>query len=117
MKHTASYEKGDEIEENFEFTATETTSNVVTLKVENYQKSGATANEVLGVGTGRQQAFKLAHNARPETLQVSGSSEWTYKEKTDTLLVTASNGSEIFVSYDWIGQTNCLTAFACTLNS
>ena len=114
MKHTASYEKGDEIEENFEFTATETTSNVVTLKVENYQKSGATANEVLGVGTGRQQAFKLAHNARPETLQVSGSSEWTYKEKTQTLLVTANVGNEISVSYDWIAKPAYLTSLACS---
>ncbi len=33
MTHTASYEKGDQIEENFEFTATETTSNIVTLKI------------------------------------------------------------------------------------
>ena len=37
MRHTASYEKGNEIEENFEFTAAEATSKIVTLKVENYQ--------------------------------------------------------------------------------
>ena len=117
MEHTASYEKGDEIEENFEFTATNTTSNIVTLKVENYQKSGSVGNEILGVGTGRQQAFKLAHNARPESLQVSGSSDWIYKEKTQTLIVTANVGNEISVSYDWIAKPACLTSFACSFNS
>ena len=117
MTHTASYEKGNEIEENFEFTATDATSKIVTLKVENYQKSGSVGNEILGDGTGRQQAFKLAHNARPETLQVSGGNEWTYKEKTQTLLVTANVGNEISVSYDWIAKPACLTALACSFNS
>ena len=117
MRHTASYEKGDEIEENFEFTAAEATSNIVTLKVESYQKSGAIENEILGIGTGKQQAFKLAHNARPETLEIVGSGEWTYKEKTQTLLVTANVGNEISVSYNWIAKPACLTALACSFNS
>jgi len=117
MEHTASYEKGDEIEENFEFTATDATSKIVTLKVENYQKSGSVGNEILGVGTGKQQSFKLLHNARPETLQVSGGNEWKYKEKTQTLLVTANVGNEITVSYDWIAKPACLTSLACSFNS
>ena len=117
MTHTASYEKGNEIEENFEFTATDATSKIVTLKVENYQKSGSVGNEILGVGTGRQQAFKLAHNARPESLIVNGSSDFVYKEKTQTLLVTAQSGNEISVSYDWIAKSACLTALACSFNS
>ena len=117
MKNTASYEKGDEIEENFEFTATDTTSNIVTLKVESYQKTGTIENEILGIGTGKQQAFKLAHNARPESLIVNGSSDFVYKEKTQTLLVTAQSGNEISVSYDWIAKSACLTALACSFNS
>ena len=117
MKRTASYEKGDEIEENFEFTATNTTSNIVTLKVESYQKTGTVENEILGIGTGKQQAFKLAHNARPESLIVNGSSDFVYKEKTQTLLVTAQSGNEISVSYDWIAKSACLTALACSFNS
>ena len=117
MTHTATYEVGGEVEENFEFTATDTTSNIVTVKVENYQKFGSVGNEILGTGTGRQQSFKLSHNARPESLIVNGSSDWIYKEKTNTLLVTAQNGNEVSVSYDWIAKPACLSALACSFNS
>ena len=88
-----------EIEDDFEYIAsTAPTSNVVTLKVEILQKSGTVENEVLGTGIGKQQAFKLAHHARPETLKVTGSDNWTFREKTDTLLVTARTDTEISVS-------------------
>ena len=117
MTRNAIYERDGEIEEDFEFVATETTSTTATLKVEIIQKSGVVEGEVLGTGTGKQQAFKLAHHARPETLQVSGATEWTFKEKTDTLLVTARSGNEISVSYDWIAPTAYLTAMACVFNS
>ena len=89
----------------------------MTLKIEIIQKSGTVTEELLGTGTGKQQAFKLAHHARPETLQVVGSNEWEFKEKTDTLLVTAKSGDDIYVSYDWIAKTTNLTALACVFNS
>ena len=117
MSKTTSREKNNEVIEDYEYIATDTTSNIATLKVEINQQSGTVENEVLGSGTGKQQAFKLAHHARPETLQVSGSTNWTYKEKTDTLLVTANSGNAISVSYDWIGKSNYLTALACVFNS
>lgn len=117
MEHTSSYERDGKIEDNFEFTATNATSKIVTLKIENYQKSGKVENEILGEGTGKQQSFKLLHNARPESLIVNGSSDWIYKEKTQTLLVTASAGNEITVSYDWIAKPACLTELACSFNS
>ena len=78
----------------------------MTLKVEIIQNSGTSEDVILGTGTGKQQAFKLEHHARPETLQVTGSDDWVYKEKTDTLLVTARSGNEIKVSYDWILKIN-----------
>lgn len=118
MTRTAIREKNGEIEEDFEYVASGTaTSKTVTLKVEINQKSGTVDYALLGTGTGKQQSFKLPHHARPETLQISGSDDWTYKEKTDTLLVTARSGTEIKASYDWIGKTNYLTALACIFNS
>ena len=118
MTRIATRERGSEIEEEYEYAAIDsTTSKTVTLKIEIIQNSGTVEDVVLGTGTGKQQAFKLEHHARPETLQVSGSDDWIYKEKTDTLLVTARSGNEIKVSYDWIGKTNYLTALACIFNS
>ena len=118
MPHISTYERNGEVEEDFEFVATDdVTSRTVTLKIEIIQKSGTVTEELLGTGTGKQQAFKLAHHARPETLQVVGSNEWEFKEKTDTLLVTAKSGDDIYVSYDWIAKTTNLTALACVFNS
>lgn len=118
MTCIATYDRGDEIEEEFEFTSTdESTSKTVTLKVEIIQKSGSVTEELLGTGNGKQQAFKLAHHARPETLQVLGSNDWIFKEKTDTLIANTKNGDEILVSYDWIAETSYLTALACVFNS
>ena len=117
MEHTASCEKNDYIEEDFEFSAADTTAKTVTLKVEIIQQSGKVENEVLGTGTGKLQIFKLDHNARPETLEVIGSNDWTYKEKTNTLLITATTGTEIKISYEWIAKPACLTSLACSFNS
>lgn len=118
MTRLSTRERNGEIEEDFEYVATDsTTAKTVTLKVEINQKTGTVTDAVLGTGTGKQQSFKLPHHARPETLQISGSDDWVYKEKTDTLLVTARSGTEIKVSYDWIGKTNYLTALACIFNS
>lgn len=114
----SSYKRNDEIEDEYEFVATDgDTSETAVLKIEINQKSGTVTDELLGTGNGKQQAFKLAHHARPETLQVTGSTDWDFKENTDTLLVTARNGDEIFVSYDWIAETTYLTALACMFNS
>lgn len=120
MQHIATYDRGNEVEEDYEYVNVSTDSAVsstVTLKVEIIQNSGTVTNELLGVGNGKQQAFKLAHSAKAETLTVTGSSEWEFKDKTDTLLVTARADENIYVSYDWIAKTTYLTALACIFNS
>ena len=118
MPRIATYERNGEIEEDFEFVAANgVTSKTVTLKVEIIQNSGTVTGELLGTGNGKQQVFKLAHHARPETLEVTGSDEWEFKDKTDTLLVTAENGTDVSVAYDWIAETTYLTALACIFNS
>ena len=118
MPCVATYERENDIEEDYEFVAAESeTSKNVTLKIEIIQNSGKVTDEILGIGNGKQQAFKLAHHAKSETLQVVGSTDWIFKEKTDTLLVTAKSGNTIHVSYDWIAKTTYLTALACLFNS
>lgn len=118
MTLVASYEKDGEVEDEYEFIATDNiTSKTATLKVEIVQKSGTVVEQLLGAGTGKQQAFKLDHHVRSGTLSVLGSDEWVFKEKTNTLLVTAKAGDEIFVSYDWIAETTYITALACIFNS
>lgn len=118
MSLISSYNRHDEIEDEYEFVATDdSTSNTAVLKIEINQKSGTVTNEILGVGNGKQQAFKLAHHARPETLQITGGKDWIFKEKTDTLLITTENGRDVVVSYDWIAETAYLTALACMFSS
>ena len=114
----STYERENDVEDEYELVITgEDTSKTAALKVEMIQKSGTVTDEHLGTGNGKQQSFKLAHHARPETLRVEGSKDWQFKEKTDTLLVTAANGNDIRVSYDWIAETPYLTALACIFNS
>ena len=118
IPHVSTYERNGEVEEDFElFITDDNTSKTVTLKVEMIQNSGKVTDKFLGVGTGKQQAFKLEHHARPETIQIVGSNDWTFKENTDTLLVTAKTGDEIYISYDWLAKTTYLTALACIFNS
>lgn len=117
MSRLSSFDRNGEIEEDFELVMSNgSTSKTATLKVEIIQNSGTVTDEPLGTGNGKQQAFKLAHNARPETLKVTGSSNWTFKEKTNTLIVVARTGDNIYASYDWIAKTTNLTALACVFN-
>ena len=117
MTKTSTREKNGIVEEDYEYIVTDDTkSNTVMLKAEIDQQKGTVTGEVLGSGTGRQQVYKLAHNARPETIEVTGSTSWTYKEKTKTLFVTAESGNEVSISYDWIAETSYLTALACVFN-
>ena len=119
MNRTLKREKNGIVEEDYEYIVTDDTkSNTVMLKVEIDQKQGTITDKVLGTGTGKQQIFKLEHNARPESIQITTNNESTYyyKPKTKTLFVTAKSGDEISISYDWIAETSYLTAFACVFN-
>ena len=118
MTQIATYERNGEIEEEFEFiTPKDTETAAISVKIDIIQNTGAVSNAVLGTGTSKQQVFKLEHHARPETIQIVGSNDWTFKENTDTLLVTAKTGDEIYISYDWLAKTTYLTALACIFNS
>ena len=123
MVHDMMYPDADDnnlVDDQFDYIATnagDPTGSVGTLRIEIKQNKGTVRDEVLGTGTGSLQAFVLAHHAKPETISVTpAGAEWTYREKTDTILVTAAAGAEIKASYDWAARTNYIESIGCIFN-
>jgi hypothetical protein len=123
MVHDMVYPDADDnnlVDDQFDYIATnagDPTGSVGTLRIEIKQNKGTVRDEVLGTGTGSLQAFVLAHHAKPETISVTpAGAEWTYREKTDTILVTAAAGAEIKASYDWAARTNYIESIGCIFN-
>lgn len=78
-----------------------TGKSVSAVKFRFIRKSGSVENELLSVGTGKEQAFVLPHHAKAESIQCGGS--WRYDEDTQILKVVAAIGENISVSYSWEG--------------
>ena len=123
MSHDATYaDKSDNnlVDDQFNYTKvadTDPSGDVSAIKVTLNQLKGTVTGEVLGTGTGSLQSFKLAHNAKSESITVTpAAAVWTYKESTKTLFVTAANGAEIKASYKWVAETNYLESVACIWN-
>ena len=122
MVHDTVYPDKDDnnlVDDQFDYAAGEgdPTGSVGTVRVTLIQHTGSVRNEVLGTGTGAQQSFKLAHHAKGETIAVTpAAATWRFKDNTDVLLVTAPQGEDISVSYDWAARTNYLESIACIFN-
>lgn len=123
MVHDMVYPDADDnnlVDDQFDYIATkddDPRGSVGTLRVEIKQNTGKVKDEVLGTGTGNLQAFVLAHHAKPETIVVApDGAEWVYREKIDTILITAQQGAEIKVSYDWAAKTNYIESIGCIFN-
>lgn len=87
------------------------------LKVTITQEKGSVPDEFLGTANGILQAFPLAHNAKPETIKISpDGATWSYKEKTNTVFVTAPDGSRISAAYEWAAKANYIESLACIWN-
>ena len=95
---------------------------VSAVRIDLIQKKGTVAGEAVGTGTGVLQSFKLSHKAKTETLVIKaggtalGGESWTYKEKTNTLFLTAPQGAAITADYDWAADPVYLENFACVWN-
>ena len=122
MTHDTEYpDKVDNtlVDDQYDYVAGEDdpTGTVGTIKVELYQRTGKEKNVLLGIGTGSQESYKLAHHAKPETISVTpATATWRYKENTDILLVTAPAGESVYVSYSWAARTNYLESIGCIFN-
>lgn len=122
MTHDTQYpDKNDNnlVDDQFDYLAGDgdPTGSVGAIKVALIQNTGIVKNEILGIGTGEQQSFKLPHHAKAETIVVSpASATWKYRDNTDVLLINAPKGETITIGYSWAARTNYLESLACVFN-
>lgn len=95
------------ISEQFDYEAKgdSPTGSVGTVRVTMIQLEGKETDVTLGTGTGKPVSYHLAHHARVGKIQVSpADAKWRYKENTDYLTVTAAEGAEVKVTYEWVAR-------------
>ena len=95
------------ISEQFDYEANDNgpTGSVGTVRVTMTQLEGKEENVALGTGTGKAVSYKLAHHARVGKITVTpADAKWRYKENTDYLTVTAAEGAEVKVTYEWVAR-------------
>lgn len=95
------------ISEQFDYEAKgdSPTGSVGTVRVTMIQLEGKETDVTLGTGTGKAVSYKLAHHARVGKIQVSpADAKWRYNENTDYLTVTAAEGAEVKVTYEWVAR-------------
>ncbi|MEG0431050.1 MAG: hypothetical protein RR536_05685 [Anaerovoracaceae bacterium] len=73
------------------------------IKVNLYRPNGIVTDEVLGMGLGKKQLFVLPHYAKKETVKCSG--QFSYDDDSRIITTIVPLGTEIKVSYEWIGET------------
>ena len=90
---------------------------VATVRINIIQHTGTETDVYLGTSDGSAHSYKLAHHAKTTTISVTpATSIWKYNANTDYLTVTAPEGQDIYVSYDWAARQNYIDSFVCILN-
>lgn len=72
------------------------------VRLKLFRPSGRVDNQSLGVATGLVQQFALPHAAKQDTIALDA--EWSYDEDTHVLTVVGAKGSELIISYDYVGE-------------
>ena len=83
---------------------------VTNIRLKLYRTSGTVENKVLGTATGFTQLFVLDHAAKAETINVNAS--FSYDEDTQILTCVAPEGTELKISYDWLGESHTIYNWA-----
>lgn len=113
------------VNDQFDYVAVATSDprgSVSAIRIDLIQKKGTVTAEAVGTGSGALQSYQLDHKAKIETLVIKAAGSplaqenWTYKDKTNTLFVTAANGAAITADYDWAADPVYLDNFACVWN-
>ena len=111
------------VDDQFNYQATKDTDpqgSVAAVRIDLVQNKGQVQDEAIGTGKGILQAFNLAHKAKSETLVVKVDGQevhnYTYKDNTNVLFVTAPSGAAITASYSWAADTVYLESIACIFN-
>ena len=122
MTHDTVYpDKNDTtlVDDQFDYIAgtNDPTGTVGAIRVDLKQNTGSEKDVVLGTGIGSEQAFKLPHHAKQESITVKpDKATWKYKDKTDVITITAPADEEISISYKWAARSNYLESLACIFN-
>lgn len=123
MTHDTIYpDKNDTtlVDDQFDYIASsdsDAKGTVGAIRVDLKQITGVEKNVVLGTGNGKEQAFKLPHHAKQETIEVKpDKATWKYKDKTDVITITAATDEEISISYKWAARSNYLESLTCIFN-
>lgn len=64
--------------------------------------TGRVENQHLGIATGFVQQFVLPHAAKQETIELNA--DWKYDVDTQIITVTAPRGTDLTISYDYVGE-------------
>lgn len=126
MVYDAQYEdtlNTDLVNDQFNYVATnaeDPRGEVASIKMELVQGKGDVEDEDVGTGNGYLQSAILRHKAKAETLviKVDGVpvTNFTYKEATRTLFVTAAAGKKITASYSWVADPVYIDNFTSIWN-
>ena len=79
------------------------------IRIQLYRPTGHVDRASLGVGTGLIQQFVLEHQAKQETIDCNA--DWQYDPDSQILTCVAEKGTEIVISYDWLGENQTLYSF------
>ena len=88
---------------------------IATVKFVLSRPAGSVVNEDKGLATGLTQVFVLPHKAKLETIKIPNA-EFSYDEDSQMLKVVAPRGTNLVLSYDWIGESQEIDAFVTGLS-
>lgn len=95
----------------------DTSGKIALLRLTLKQGEGYSANEIVTTGTGSPKGFKLQHQAIADTIQVTPSATvWTYNAEQNVIVINATSGQSVSVSYWWKGKSFSVDSFACVFN-
>lgn len=88
--------------------AVDTTLSNIRLSL--YRSSGTVTNENIGTATGFIQQIVLEHAAKQETINLNA--DWSYDPDNRVLTFVSTEGTELILSYDYIGDQQLIYSFA-----
>ena len=79
------------------------------IRVKFFRPNGHVENQSLGVATGAVQQLVLDHLADADT--ISCNADWSYDPDSKILTCVAPAGVNLYVSYDWLGESQTVYSF------
>lgn len=80
------------------------------IRLQFLRPSGSVTNLSLGIATGKTQQIVLPHVAKTDSIQLNA--DFTYDFDTRVLTFVAPEGTELIISYDWLGEKHKIYSWA-----